>query len=331
MSTSTDPGPNGHGGRRHSPLHKAVSSHSKHATHSRHAASPVPLGKKTLTWMDNQKAYWESAEGSMRNLQWALAGIPLESAKEMALNITMGFEGSYATVAPNAADGQGMSFGIMQWNFGQKTLGPLLKKMLDADSQVFRSCFGPTADYDTLETALNSGDNAAEFKWAVNFQLNHYNDWIRAFQKLGSIEKFKQIQREKASSECHEQTMNLIGDVREMSPTLLHKVEFRSYAALWDLGNQQKSIFKTEKKEKQAMVNRIDKEKPSTQLDLMKIVVTVRGLSANHVWASDCISRRMGILTGSTFKSTEYGVAKARSNQYFGLIRQFGEDYVSGL
>ena len=68
--------------------------------------------------------------------------INLDLAQEMALKITTFFEGgksmNYQALAGDF-DGQGTSFGLIQWNFGQNTLGPLLKKMIAADATSFGS------------------------------------------------------------------------------------------------------------------------------------------------------------------------------------------------
>lgn len=83
--------------------------------------------------------------------------IALDAAQEIALKITTYFEGgksmNYQALADDF-DGQGTSFGLIQWNFGSDTLGPLLKKMLDKDATAFAACFGDDADYDTLKKAL---------------------------------------------------------------------------------------------------------------------------------------------------------------------------------
>lgn len=86
--------------------------------------------------------------------------ISLNEAQEMALKITTTFEGStmdYQALAGDELDGMGMSFGLIQWNFGTNTLGPVLKKMLDKDPTAFAGCFGTDNDYDTLNTALKGG------------------------------------------------------------------------------------------------------------------------------------------------------------------------------
>jgi hypothetical protein len=256
--------------------------------------------------------------------------ITVDKAEEIALAISTYFEGgksmNYRALAGDF-DGMGTSFGLIQWNFGQGTLGPLLKKMMDANSAAFAACFGAEADFDTLKKALTDGNKDAQLKWARALLKSHQSAWKMAFDKIGSNDEFNKIQRKEAAGEYHPLAVDAIRTIRSFSASLLAQVELRSYAALYDLCVQQHGI----KNAVGAIKNRIKLEKPSTQIELMKIVVTERGLKANHKWVSDCISRRMGILTGAPFQSEEHQIVAKRKNPQFSLIAQFGNQYVSGL
>jgi hypothetical protein len=256
--------------------------------------------------------------------------ITLTDAQEIALKITTEFEGgksmNYQALADDF-DGQGTSFGLIQWNFGKNTLGPLLKKMLDADATAFKGCFGEDADYDTIEKAIKDGKKDDQLKWARDRIKNKRSAWKSAFEKLGEVEAFKKIQREQAAAEYHPKVVTAIEKIREMTDTLFTDVELRSYAALFDLCVQQGSIAKAETE----IEKRVKDEKPTTQLALMEIVVTERALKASSEWASDCLSRRMGILTGAAYKSTENDVTKTRTNTQFSLLTQSGDKIVTDL
>ncbi|HWY23081.1 MAG TPA: hypothetical protein VNX26_17785 [Candidatus Acidoferrum sp.] len=266
--------------------------------------------------------------------------VALDNAQQMALAITTVFEGSqsmnYGALAGDELDGMGMSFGLIQWNFGQNTLGPILKMMLNKDAAAFAACFGTDANYDTLKKALIAGDQNAELKWARALQKSNRSAWSAAFAKVGSNATFNQIQLQQAVGQYHPLAVAVIKEIREIAATLFTNVEFRSYAAIFDLVVQQGGLYekKTSKNYGVAMKSiksRFATEKPSTQLDLMKIVVTERGLTASTASMSDCISRRMGILTGSPFKSVESGNTVMRKNPQLSLIGQFGTNYVLGL
>jgi hypothetical protein len=271
--------------------------------------------------------------------------ISLAEAQEMALKITTTFEGStmdYQSLAGDELDGMGMSFGLIQWNFGSNTLGPVLKKMLDKDSAAFAACFGSDTDYDTLKTALGAKKQADELKWARDLQKKNRTAWEAAFKKVGANEKFKKIQLEEAVGKYHRNALGVIKEIRDISPTLFQKVEFRSYAAIFDLCVQQGSLHEPATKDKDGnkveshqaldqIKSRVQKEKPASQIELMKIVVAERGATGKAEWIPDCVSRRMGVLIGSPYQAT-HGEKKAkRSNSQFSLITKFGTKYVQDL
>jgi len=260
----------------------------------------------------------------------AAGKIELPTAQEMALKITTFFEGgksmNYKALADDF-DGQGTSFGLIQWNFGQNTLGPLLKRMLLQDAAAFEKCFGTDADYETLKKALNDDKKDAQLKWARDLLKNHRSAWSAAFQAIGSVDSFNRIQREQAVAKYHPLVATAITSLRSLSSELMRDVEFRSYAALFDLCVQQNGLAKAW----DAIKLRFKNEKPSTQLSLMIIAAVERGKKASDAWVSDCISRRLGILTGGAYESKEHEIVKKRTNPQFSLITESGSKIVSNL
>jgi hypothetical protein len=103
--------------------------------------------------------------------QSAATFMNIEEAQRWALQVTTVFEGgksmNYQALADDF-DGQGTSFGLIQWNFGQNTLGPLLNKMLKQNSIKFANCFSPEADYETLKAALVANNQNNQLKWACD-------------------------------------------------------------------------------------------------------------------------------------------------------------------
>ncbi len=99
--------------------------------------------------------------------------ITLKIAKEIALKVSGAYEGknpSYSSLGDNF-DEQGMSWGIIQYNFGQNILGPLLLKMKSKGEQKFNECFVDSNDLESLNTAL-AGSIQDQINWAVNMQEN---------------------------------------------------------------------------------------------------------------------------------------------------------------
>lgn len=264
----------------------------------------------------------------------ATSGAPtqltLAQAQQMALQITTCFEGgksmNYQALADDF-DGQGMSFGLIQWNFGQDTLGPLLEKMLELDAAAFAGCFGPDTNYAILKTALEGDDQAGQLAWARALQRSDKAAWRAAFQAVGAVDAFNAIQREQAAGEFHPLVIAAVDALRLIAPSLLGALEFRSYAALFDLCVQQRSLTRA----LDAIRVRGQNEQPASQRELLKIAVVERGRLANGPWRSDCISRRMGILTGAPYESTESGTTKKRTNPQLALALQFGGAQIAGL
>jgi hypothetical protein len=264
----------------------------------------------------------------------AVAAIALPEAQEIALRISTYFEGgkslNYQALAGDF-DGQGTSFGLIQWNFGSGTLGPLLKKMMDKDAAAFKACFNENADYETIGKAIAGGNTADELSWARKLtRVKHSKEWEAwhsAFTKIGSNDAFNKIQFDQAIAQYHPLAVAVIAEIRKISPSLFADVEVRSYCAIYDLCVQQHGIAKVI----HAIAKRVQHEKPANQLELMKIVVVERGLKAKSKWVSDCISRRMGILLGAPYKSTEHNVTQQRNNPQFSLLAGSGSKYVASL
>jgi len=296
------------------------------------------LGGIGTDGMPSLGAMGRSADGAALSFgsppQAALAApageVTLARAQEMALQITTVFEGgtsmNYKALAGDF-DGQGTSFGLIQWNFGQNTLGPLLKRMLAADATAFAGCFGDGADYDTLKTALDTNRQADQLAWARALQKKDRSAWASTFTALGGVEAFNRIQREQASAKYHPIVVGDIANLRRLNAELMKTIEFRTYAALFDTAVQQNGIGKAADE----IALRVTSEKPATQLALVTIAVSERGAKASSAWQSDCISRRMGILQGTPYESKENKVTKKRSNPQFALVTDNGTKAVSGL
>lgn len=116
------------------------------------------------------------------------------SVRQKAIKITTTFEGtSYDTVTGNF-DGQLMSVGLLQWNFGQGTLQPLLLKMLTLHVDISKSILGNC--YNELINALNH--NLAKCYSICTMQKNgHVKDTCKTRLKLlCNTKEFQAIQDE---------------------------------------------------------------------------------------------------------------------------------------
>lgn len=283
---------------------------------------------KALSWWDkladkhgintDGKAWHFHPVGLVSNFLEQNNCIRLEKAQEIALLVTTGFEGAstldYGALANNF-DGQGMSFGIIQWNFGQGTLGPVLQDMRVENEAVFDACFGENMNYETLRTALDSGNHIDQKSWAVNIQATNNSGWKQSFEKIGGTPEFQKIQL-KHAAKYHSNVKKCIRLMREISEELMRKVDLRTYVALYDLCVQQNNLEAA----RSTILSTHSTENITTQKQLLTFVCTKRALAANSIWVSDCLSRRLGIIQGATYTSTANGITKAKGNSNFNLI-----------
>jgi len=98
-------------------------------------------------------------------------------------------------------DGQGMSFGVVQWNIGQGTLQPMLREMIANHEDVIRSLFQDRLD--DLRNMLSS-PLSAQLQWARGIQdpARHVisEPWRSLFTALGRTPEYQAIETAHASA-----------------------------------------------------------------------------------------------------------------------------------
>lgn len=104
-------------------------------------------------------------------------------------------EGSYSSTNRNT-DGEGLSYGIIQWTQRSGNLGKVLRAMAKADPAAFRRIFGG-AWRELLEvtTAASLAPVAGVVLWA--------EPWVSRFKEAGRHEPFRAAQRRLATSGSH--------------------------------------------------------------------------------------------------------------------------------
>lgn len=116
------------------------------------------------------------------------------SVRQKAIKITTTFEGtSYDTFTGNF-DGQLMSVGLLQWNFGQGTLQPLLLKMYDKHKEIFCSIFGPFADGFVSSMRMHTISKYYSMNMSRNNTL--HSNFHNMFKLLCATKEFQAIQDE---------------------------------------------------------------------------------------------------------------------------------------
>lgn len=244
--------------------------------------------------------------------------IPFSKAKEIALLVSSGYEGKskldYEALAGNF-DGQGMSFGVIQWNFGQGTLGPVLLEMRAADQAKFDGCFGTNMNFQALINSLNAANISAQMSWASGVIANNNSGWKSAFKKIGEVEAFQKIQLNHAAK-YNDNVTSCIKLMRELAPQLMVKIQLRTYCALYDLCVQQNNLSKAE----ELIRTEFPTANITTQKELLIFVCKKRAEKATTAYRADAFSRRMGIIQGKKYTATMSGNTSTRENTNYGII-----------
>jgi hypothetical protein len=125
-----------------------------------------------------------------------------------AFETSMGVPDCFCGIAGDF-DGQGLSFGVVQWNLGQGTLQPLLNEMLAAHEAVLRNIFHDR--FAELQNMLAATRNV-QLQWARSIQhpQRHtiFEPWKGIFQALGRTPEFQTIQVQHAEA-LHAAAQNL--------------------------------------------------------------------------------------------------------------------------
>jgi len=98
-------------------------------------------------------------------------------------------------------DGQGISFGVLQWNFGQGSLQPLLKRVCADHNELVRSIFHDR--FDRLLAVLNA-TKSEQMAFARSIQDPNrkrvVEPWRGMFKSLGRTEEFQRIEASAANA-----------------------------------------------------------------------------------------------------------------------------------
>lgn len=239
--------------------------------------------------------------------------IASKSIEHRCLALTGTFETS--TVAPGCFscvtgdfDGQGISFGALQWNFGQGSLQPILERMLRNHRGVMESVFHDHLP--RLEQALQGG-KAACMRFARSIQDNRnrvQEPWVGMFKALGRTPECQDIQSE----------MSL--DMNRRARALAREYGLKSQRAvalMFDILVQNGSIKDTVKRQILKDFEALPANLSPDDLEVRKMrsVATRRAEAAKPEFVKDVKSRKLCIANG---EGTVHGINFVLSEQ-FGL------------
>jgi len=206
-------------------------------------------------------------------------------------------------------DGQGLSFGVLQWNFGQGSLQPLLKEMLNHHRQIMEDIFNEYLP--VLETVLNlDKESQLEFIRSIQHPVKHfiYEPWRGMFKTLGRTEEFQEIQIKHAQN-LFKKALEMVSEFNLWSE--------RAAALMFDIKVQNGSIREITKKQIKVEIQKIPEEIDRKDLEIRKMVIIAnkRAEASNPRWIEDVRSRKLCIALGKGYVhgieidlETQYGI-----------------------
>jgi hypothetical protein len=188
-------------------------------------------------------------------------------------------------------DGQGISFGVLQWNLGQGTLQPMLRDMITMHQDVAAAIFA-----DVLDTVVKmlASPRASQMQWADSIQdpQRHtvFEPWKGLFRALGRTTEFQAIQatyadsvRSKAESMC-----DSFGVWTE-----------RGLALMFDICVQNGSIGRDTTSKIKADFGRIAMRDPaSAEVARLQVIANRRAEAAASAFVEDVRRRKLTIANG---------------------------------
>lgn len=253
-----------------------------------------------------QRANGLQPDGIVGKLTWAkLFGTPFAPPPILSQPIgtrCLALTGSFETnVGPPDCfaglsgdfDGQGLSFGVCQWNFGQGSLQPLLNEMLrkhdDAAQAVFQD------HYDVLVAALSStNDDLMTFVRSIQDPVTHSinEPWRGMFKSLGRTPEFQAIEVAAAGA-LMDQARALCAEYGLTSQ--------RALALMFDIKVQNGSISPTVKVRIEADLAVLPTALACDALEVakMRAIADRRAGASNPRWVDDVRTRKLCIANGN--------------------------------
>lgn len=208
-------------------------------------------------------------------------------------------------------DGQGLSFGVVQWNIGQGTLQPLLTEMNQNHPDLLGQIFGSNCS--TLVAML--GETLEEqLAWARSIQdpVRHalFEPWQGQFKALGRQQEFQDIETKSAAG-LFRDALALCNDFGVSSE--------RAAALMFDIKVQNGGIRNWVKPLILSDFQQLDQAGAEAsdvprEIARLRIIATRVASAANPKWIADVQNRKLTIANG---QGTVHG-------NYYDLEDQYG-------
>jgi hypothetical protein len=205
-------------------------------------------------------------------------------------------------------DGQGISFGALQFNFGQRTLQPILLEIDRRHRAVMEEIF---AERIAELRAMLAADLRAQMSFARRIQspaFRLHEPWRGMFRALGRTAECQRIQLEHADRAA-DQARALCARFRVTSA--------RALALMFDIVVQNGGISAPVGAQIDADIRRLDPalDAQTAEHERLRIIANRRAEAANPRWIEDvrerklCIANGGGEVHGALYDLSEYGLA----------------------
>ncbi|TAK09722.1 MAG: peptidoglycan-binding protein [Candidatus Manganitrophaceae bacterium] len=267
-----------------------------------------------------QKAKRLDIDGTVGEKTWSLLfaeEIPTPSLLEKSVAYRcLALTGSFETNAPipdcfaglsGDFDGQGISFGVLQWNLGQGSLQPLLDEMNRKHARLLRDLLH---DHYPLLVAFLKASREEQLTWARSIQdPNRYTifePWRGLLKGLGRMPEFQEIQA--AHAEALYQSAQKLCRAYQLGSE-------RAVALMFDILVQNGSISNIVRAQILHDYEKIDPglEEADAEVARMTIVANRRAEAANPRWIEDVRARKLCCARG---QGRVHGIEIDLENQY---------------
>lgn len=185
-------------------------------------------------------------------------------------------------------DGQAISFGALQWNFGQGSLQPLMIKMTDQHPDIVEHIFTDRCA-EFLEVLKTPQEHQLE--WCRSVQdLNRFRfrePWQGLFKSLGRCKEFQDLQVE-AANELYDAAIDLAHEYELKSE--------RSVALMFDIKVQNGSIYPYVRE--QILREFANLPEDAGEEERLIIIANRRAEASNPRWVEDVRNRKLTIARG---------------------------------